>query len=131
MQKIAAIAVAVAEYHNHSKDAKIKTWILASVESHLIVNLKPYKTTKEMWEYLKKVYHSRNSACQYLLEFEIAQYAQGTSSIQDYYSGFLNLWAEYDEIKYTNVSEALLSELNTLQETSHRDQFANEIATRV
>lgn len=101
------------------------------MESHLILNLKPHKTAKEMWKYLKKVYHSRNSACQYLLEFEIAQYAQGTSSIQDYYSGFLNLWAEYDEIKYTNVSEALLFELNTLQETSHRDQFANEIATKV
>ena len=76
-----------------------------------------------MWEYLKQVYHQGNSARQYQLELEITQYSQGTSSIQDYYTGFLNLWAEYDEIKYLNVSEAALSEIQKLQATSHRDQF--------
>lgn len=106
-----------------TKDAKIKSWILGSVEPHLILNLKPYKTSKDMWGYLKKVYHKSNSARQYQLEFEIAQYTQGTSSIQDYYSGFLKLWTEFDEIKYAHVSEAALSEIQTLQETSHRDQF--------
>ena len=88
----------------NTKDAKIKTWILGSVEPQYILNLKPYKTSKEMWEYLKQVYHQGNSARQYQLELEIAQYSQGTSSIQDYYTGFLNLWAEYDDIKYLNVS---------------------------
>ena len=68
-----------------------------------------------MWEYLKKVYHQGNSARQYQLELEIAQYSQGTSSIQNYYSGFLNLWAEYDEIKYAKVSDATLLEIQQLQ----------------
>ena len=90
----------------NTKDAKIKTWILDSVEPQYILNLKPYKTSKEMWEYLKQVYHQGHSARQYQLELEIARYSQGTSSIQDYYTGFLNLWAEYDDIKYLNVSEA-------------------------
>ena len=104
-----------------TKDAKIKSWIIGSVEPHLILKLKPYKTSKDMWGYLKKVYHKSNSAHQYQLVFEIAQYTQGTSSIQDYYTGFLNLWTEYDEIKYVHVSEAALSEIQTLQATSHRD----------
>ena len=39
-----------------TKDAKIKTWLLGSVESHFIFNLKPCKTTREMWDYLQKVY---------------------------------------------------------------------------
>ena len=75
-----------------TKDAKIKTWILGSVEPHLIMNLKPYSTAKDMWGYLKQVYHQDNSARQFHLECAIAEYAQGTLSIQDYYSGFRILW---------------------------------------
>lgn len=64
----------------NTKDAKIKTWILESLEPHLILNLKPYKTAKETWEYLKKVYRRGISARLYQLQFEITQYTQGTSS---------------------------------------------------
>eukprot|EP00268_Persea_americana_P050880 TRINITY_DN5577_c5_g1_i1.p1 TRINITY_DN5577_c5_g1~~TRINITY_DN5577_c5_g1_i1.p1 ORF type:complete len:110 (-),score=16.22 TRINITY_DN5577_c5_g1_i1:299-628(-) len=53
-------------------DAKIKIWILGFVEPHYILNLKPYKTSKDIWAYLKRVYHSGNSARQYQLELEIA-----------------------------------------------------------
>ena len=42
-----------------TKDAKIKSWILSTVEPHLILNLKPYKTTKDMWAYLKKIYYKK------------------------------------------------------------------------
>lgn len=46
----------------NTKDAKIKTWILGSVEPHLIMNLKPCQTSKDMCEYLQTVYHRNNSA---------------------------------------------------------------------
>ena len=36
------------------KDAQIMTWILSSVEAHFILNLRPYKIAKEMWDYLKR-----------------------------------------------------------------------------
>ena len=68
-----------------------------------------------MWEYLKKVYYQNHAACQFQLELEIANYSQGTLSIQDYYSRFLILSSEYDEIKFAAVSEALLPELLSLQ----------------
>lgn len=74
----------------NTKDAKIKTWILGHVEPHFILNPKPYKTTKKMREYLKKVCQRGNHVRHYQLQFEIAQYTQGTSCIQDYYSGFLS-----------------------------------------
>ena len=63
----------------NTKDGKIKTWILGSMERQFFMNLKPYKTAKDMWDYLKKVFHQGNSARQYQLEFEIANYMQGTS----------------------------------------------------
>ena len=37
------------------KDAQIMYWILGSVEPSILLNLKPYKTSREMWEYLKNL----------------------------------------------------------------------------
>lgn len=71
------------------------------------------------------MYHQGNDARQFQLEFEIAQYTQGTLSIQEYYSRFLPLWSEYDEIKYANVSQALLP----VQQESHRDQFLMKLCS--
>lgn len=38
----------------NTKDAKIKTWILGSVEPHFNLNLKLHKTAQGMWRYLTK-----------------------------------------------------------------------------
>ena len=44
------------------KDAQIMSWILGSVEPSILLNLMPYKTSREMWEYLKKIYNQSNTA---------------------------------------------------------------------
>ena len=44
------------------KDARVMTWILGSVDQLLVPNLRPYKTAKSMWEYLKKVYSQDSTA---------------------------------------------------------------------
>lgn len=106
-----------------TKDTKIKTWLWGSIEPHFILNLKPCKTAREVWDYLKKIYQQGNAARQFQLELDISQYTQGTLPIQEYYNGFRRLWSEYDEIKLAIVSEALLPELLPLQQNSHQDQF--------
>ncbi|KAF2324250.1 hypothetical protein GH714_011141 [Hevea brasiliensis] len=40
------------------KDARVMTWILDSVDPLIVPNLRPYKTAKAMWDYLKKEYFS-------------------------------------------------------------------------
>ena len=87
------------------------------------MNLKPYPTSKAMWGYLKKVYHQDNSARQLHLECAIAEYTQGTLSVQAYYSGFRTLWSEYDSIKYADVADNVLKVIQDLQASSQRDQF--------
>lgn len=79
------------------------TWILGSVDQTLVPNLRPYKTSKDMWEYLKKVYNQDNSAKRFQLEYEIAKYSQGDLYVQEFFSGFQNLWAEYVDIIYAEV----------------------------
>lgn len=106
----------------NTQDAKIKSRILGSIEPHLILNLEPYKTAKDMWEYLHKVYNQHNSAYQFHLECKIAQYVQGTLS-QECYSGFCTLWSEYDNNKYANVyDDAVLTLIQGLQASSQMDQ---------
>ena len=64
-----------------TKDAKIKTWLIGSVDPHFILNLRPCKTAQEMWYYLKKIYQQGNAARQFQLELDISQFHQGTQSI--------------------------------------------------
>ncbi|XP_035541565.1 uncharacterized protein LOC118344650 [Juglans regia] len=76
-----------------------------------------------MWNYLKKVYHQANDARRFQLEHAIAMFQHGTLSIQDYYSAFLTLWHEYTDLVTADVPVAALSTIQTLHETSWRDQF--------
>ncbi|KAH0648567.1 hypothetical protein KY285_033815 [Solanum tuberosum] len=59
------------------KDARVMTWILGSIDPLIVLNLRPYKTAKAMWDYLQKVYNQDNSARRFQLEYEIANYSQG------------------------------------------------------
>ncbi|XP_031253946.1 uncharacterized protein LOC116111928 [Pistacia vera] len=92
-----------------TKDARVMTWILGSMDPIIVLNLRPYKTAKSMWEYLKKVYNQVNIARRSQLEYEIASYTQGDLSIQDYFSGFNNIWGEFTDIIYAKVPEYSLS----------------------
>nr|GMD63047.1 uncharacterized protein LOC109178973 isoform X2 [Ipomoea batatas] len=105
------------------KDAQIMSWILGSVEPSIFINLKPYKTSRGMWDYLKKVYIQNNSARRFQLELELGQLSQGSMSIQEFYSSFETLWVEYTDIVYANVPPEGLSAVQSVHETSKRDQF--------
>jgi hypothetical protein len=104
-------------------DARVMSWILSSIEPHLVLNLRPYKTAATMWNYLNKVYNQDNTARRFQLEYEMANFTQGSLSIEEYFSGFQNLWANYSDIVYANVPAAALSAVQAVHETSKRDQF--------
>ncbi|KAI9157667.1 hypothetical protein LWI28_025999 [Acer negundo] len=105
------------------KNAQIMSWLIGSVEPHFILNLRPYKTAEEMWTYLLRIYQQENSARRFHLQHELAQFNQGTLSIQEYYSSFMALWTEYTELIYTTVKSTALLDIQALHETSQRDQF--------
>ena len=105
------------------KDARVMTWILSSVEPHLVLNLRPYKTVVAMWNYLHTVYNQDNSAKHFQLEYEMANFTQGSLSIEEYFSGFQTLWTNYSDIVYVNVLAAALSAIQAMHATNKRDQF--------
>ncbi|KAH7524952.1 hypothetical protein FEM48_Zijuj06G0173800 [Ziziphus jujuba var. spinosa] len=107
----------------NSNDAQVISWILGSVESQIVLSLRSFHFAKDMWDFLKKIYHQENSTRRFQLELELSEYCQGNLSIQDYYSGFLNLWAEYKELVYASVPPEGLPILQQVHEVSQRDQF--------
>jgi hypothetical protein len=104
-------------------DARIMSWLLGSVESHIVTNLRPHRSAQSMWAYLKKVYLQDNDARRFQLEHAIAMFQHGSLSIQDYYSAFLTLWHEYATLVTADVPVAALSTIQTLHATTQRDQF--------
>ena len=65
--------------------------LLSSVESHLVLNLRPYKTATVMWTYLNTIYNQDNFAKQFHLEYEMANFTQDNLSIEEHFSGFQTL----------------------------------------
>ena len=114
-------AEALSKWEIH--DARVMTWFLSSVESRLVLNLRPYKTVVAMWTYLNTVYNQDNSAKQFLLEYEMANFTQGSLSIEKYFSGFQTLGVDYCDIVYANVPTTTFSAVREVHATSKRDQF--------
>lgn len=54
------------------KYAQIMAWIISSVESNIVLNLRPFKTAIHMWEHLKRLYSQNNIARRFQLEHELA-----------------------------------------------------------
>ena len=72
-------AEALSKWEIH--DARVMTSLLISVESHLVLNLRPYKTVAAMWTYLNTVYNQDNSAKRFHLEYEMANFTNLSSSL--------------------------------------------------
>ncbi|KAF5477361.1 hypothetical protein F2P56_004010 [Juglans regia] len=108
-------------------DAKILSLLLRSMEPHIVTNLRAHRSAQSMWNYLKKVYHQANDARRFQLEHAIAIFQHGSISIQDYYLALFTLWHEYTDFVTMDVLVAALSTIQTLHETSRRDQFLKKL----
>jgi hypothetical protein len=69
-----------------ANNAKIITWINNSVEHSIGTQLAKYKTTKEIWDHLQRLFTQSNFAKQYQLENDIRALHQKNISIQKFYS---------------------------------------------
>ncbi|XP_074326750.1 uncharacterized protein LOC141664694 [Apium graveolens] len=103
-------------------NAKIKTWIMESVENSTVVNLSPLSTTHLMWEYLKCIYRQTNDARMYQLEQEVNSLSRESLSIQEFYSAIMFLWNEMDMIE-EKIPEAALETVLKLRLQTRARQF--------
>jgi len=57
----------------------------------------------------------------------MTNFTQGSLSIEEYFSGFQNLWANYSDIVYANVPATALYVVQTVHKTSKRGEIKKEI----
>ncbi|KAL6331546.1 hypothetical protein AAG906_011486 [Vitis piasezkii] len=75
------------------------SWLLGSVEPHIVTYLRPHRSAQSMWAYLKKVYHQDNDAHRFQLEHAITMF------------------------QHADVPIAALSTIQTIHTTTRRDRF--------
>jgi len=91
--------------------------IIGSVDPNIVLNLRPFAIAANMWEYLEKIYSQNNSAPRFQLEHELLVYPQESLSIYEFYSHFMNLWAEYIGIVFKDLSAEGQTAVQTVHET--------------
>ena len=85
-----------------ANNAKINTRINNSVEHSIGTQLAKYKTTKEVWDHLQRLFTQSNFAKQYQLENDIRALPQKNMSIQEFYSTMTYFW---DQLALTESTE--------------------------
>jgi len=69
-------------------DGRVKSAIVTSMKPSLMMSLQPYKTAKEMWDYLQKRYVQVSGAHLHTLMQGLRGLQQDELSIDDYYAAF-------------------------------------------
>ena len=60
-----------------SKDARVMSWILGSVDPQINLNLRSFKNARDMLNHLKQLYTQNNAARRFQLELEMLNISQG------------------------------------------------------
>jgi hypothetical protein len=89
----------------------------------MVNNLREFTTVKAMWDYLRRIYYQDNSARKFQLELDIGNYCQGNLSIEQFYSGFINLWNDDSRLVHSQVPKEALAALQEVHSKSQWDQF--------
>ncbi|CAL1353700.1 unnamed protein product [Linum trigynum] len=85
-------------------DAKVKSWILKSVDRSIVLGLRPLSTATKMWKSLSDTYGTISTARQFELEVELANLQQGDLDITSYFNEVRLLWTEQDLLTAALVS---------------------------
>ncbi|RVW31028.1 hypothetical protein CK203_093517 [Vitis vinifera] len=86
-------------------DARIMSWLLGSVEPHIVTHLQPHRSAQSMWAYLKKVYHQDNDARRFQLNMRFGCSIVALSTIQTIHATtrrdqfLMKLRPEYESVR--------------------------------
>lgn len=85
-------------------NAKIMSLILGSVDANIEIPMRGFKTAKEMWNYLDRVYQHSNLARKFQIVNDMFCYNQGEKKIQEQYAGSMALWNEYEAANFGAIN---------------------------
>ncbi|CAL8133384.1 unnamed protein product [Prunus armeniaca] len=109
----AALALAAFNYNKwYAKNAVVKGWLIQSMEPDIMQIFLPYKTTKDVWENVKKKYYDGQDQSQiYELTSREFKAKQSGRQLVTYYEELQSIWHEIyyrRPKKFTNSADILL-----------------------
>lgn len=105
---------------------KIKTWIMESIDQSIAANLSPLTTTKDMWDYLCRIFKQNNEARSYHLEHEVSTLSQGSHTVQEFYSSKMMIWNEMDMVE-SDIPAPVLETIVKIRQKSRSRQFLKKM----
>ncbi|CAN0886579.1 Retrovirus-related Pol polyprotein from transposon RE1 [Linum grandiflorum] len=110
-----------------SDNAKLKSWILRSVDPTVALSLRSFTTAHEMWENLEASHSQIDASRQFEIEYQLSQLSQGDKSIREYYRAATNLWIEQDMITDSLLDNPLSVDVIKAQKKSRMMQFLTRL----
>ncbi|CAL1379860.1 unnamed protein product [Linum trigynum] len=77
-------------------DARVRTWILGSVDPTICLSLRRHSTAAAMWKQLAATYSTASPARQYEVQIALDRLEQGDRDITAYLTAAQELWTEED-----------------------------------
>ncbi|CAL1354944.1 unnamed protein product [Linum trigynum] len=110
-----------------SNNARLKGWILRSVDPVVALTLRSFATAAEMWAHLRDSYAQVHPSRQFEVEFQLSLLAQGDKSIAAYYRAATNLWIEADLMTASSLTQPLSAEVKAVQKRQRMMQFLSKL----
>ncbi|CAN0919434.1 Retrovirus-related Pol polyprotein from transposon RE1 [Linum grandiflorum] len=110
-----------------SDNAKLKSWILRSVDPTVALSLRSFTTAHEMWENLEASHSQIDASRQFEIEYPLSQLSQGDKSIREYYRAATNLWIKQDMITGSLLDNPLSADVIKAQKKSRMMQFLTRL----
>ncbi|CAL1356412.1 unnamed protein product [Linum trigynum] len=91
-------STATAEHITHwnMNDARVRSWILDSVDPNICLSLHMHKTAQDMWKQLAATYSTASAARQFEVQIALDKLEQGDRDITAYLTAAQELWTEED-----------------------------------
>ncbi|CAL1404258.1 unnamed protein product [Linum trigynum] len=105
------------------QDARIRSWILGSVDPTIALGLRLHTTAFTMWSHLASTYSSVNPARQFEIECALGRLEQGNKDVTAYFSDAQELWIEQDLLTATLRSKEASAEVLEDRQRSRLCQF--------
>ncbi|CAL1413972.1 unnamed protein product [Linum trigynum] len=91
-------------------DARVRSWLLGSVDSSTCLSLRLYPTANRMWRHLSVMYSTVNAARQFEIQIALSRLEQGERTVSEYFNAAQELWIEQDLLHAALRPQAVLSE---------------------
>ncbi|CAI0452649.1 unnamed protein product [Linum tenue] len=92
-------------------DARIRSWLLDTVDPSTCLSLRLFPTANRMWRHLAGLYSTTNAARQFEVETALARLQQGDRSITEYFNAAQELWTEQDMIHMALRPQAMSDDM--------------------